>query len=188
MDRVLTNIEKLSVYQMVSVATLNYGHELWVVIKRMACRQKFPPYSSRDKTQKDESSDMRRELSTEPLFLGVENRQTRWSVHQISVYPEDLTLEVFWACPTGSWPSNKPRQACWWNYSDHLRIPYLGCYPFVCRLCLKGCEEYDISNDLKFHLIFNSHQIAATNRQDASVQGKPCSKKGIVFRHCRSCV
>ena len=67
------------------------------------------------------SSDIRRELGTEPLLLCVERSQLRWLGDLIRMPPGCLPLEVFWARPTRRRPWDRPR-ICWRDYISHCGL------------------------------------------------------------------
>ncbi len=130
----LSRKAKLSIYQSIHVPTRTYGHELWVVSKRMRSRIQAAKISFlcgvsglhlRDRVR---SSDIRRELGVEPLFLRVKRNQLKWFGHLIRMPPGRIPLEVFWARPTGRRPRARLR-TCWRDYISHLAWKCFGIPP-----------------------------------------------------------
>ncbi|KAK3518183.1 hypothetical protein QTP70_033879 [Hemibagrus guttatus] len=106
---------KFSVYQSIYVPTLTYGHELWVMTKRIRSRiqaaemsflRRVAGHSLRDRVR---SSVTREELGVKPLLLHIERGQLRWLGHLFRMPPGRLSGEVFQACPTGKRPRGRPR-------------------------------------------------------------------------------
>ncbi|TWW70932.1 hypothetical protein D4764_17G0004150 [Takifugu flavidus] len=82
--RELSQKAKLSIYRLILVPTLTYGHELWVMTERTRSRgqvaeisflRRVAGLSLRDRVR---SSAIREDLGVEPLLLRVERSQTRW--------------------------------------------------------------------------------------------------------------
>ncbi|KAK3531087.1 hypothetical protein QTP70_010370 [Hemibagrus guttatus] len=118
----LSQKAKLSIYQSIYVPTLTYGHELWVMTKRvrsqiqaaeMSFRRRVAGQSLRDRVR---SSVTREELGVEPLLLHIERGQLRWLGHLFRMPPGRLPGEVFQACPTGKRPRGRPRTP----WRDHV--------------------------------------------------------------------
>ncbi|KAK3538434.1 hypothetical protein QTP86_002334, partial [Hemibagrus guttatus] len=121
----LSRKAKLSIYQSIYVPTLTYGHELWVMTKRvrsriqvaeMSFRLRVAVRSFRDRVR---SSVTREELGVEPLLLHIERGQLRWLGHLFRMPPGCLPGEVFRACPTGKRPRGRPRTH-WRDYVSQL--------------------------------------------------------------------
>ncbi|KAK3565413.1 hypothetical protein QTP86_008018 [Hemibagrus guttatus] len=119
---------KLSIYQSIYVATLTYGHELWVMTERVRSRiqaaemsflRRVAGRSLRDRVR---SSVTREELGVEPLLLHIERGQLRWLGHLFRMPPGRLPGEVFRACPTGKRPRGRPRTR-WRDYVFRLGMP-----------------------------------------------------------------
>jgi len=143
----LSRKAKLSIYWLVYVSTLNYGHELWAVTKRtrspiqaakMSFLRRVARLSLRERVRgwvssvglslrdRVPSSDIRREFGVEPLLLRIERSQLWWFGHLIRTPPERLSLEVYEVRPTGRRPRGRPRTR-WRDYIsllayEHLRI------------------------------------------------------------------
>ncbi|KAK3574287.1 hypothetical protein QTP86_004367 [Hemibagrus guttatus] len=98
----LSRKAKLSIYQSIYVPTLTYGHELWVMTKRV-----------RSRIQVAEMSFLRR----------VAGRSLRDRIP-----PGRLPGEVFRACPTGKRPRGRPRTR-WRDYVFQLARECLGVPP-----------------------------------------------------------
>ncbi|KAK3564905.1 hypothetical protein QTP86_030846, partial [Hemibagrus guttatus] len=122
---------KLSIYQSIYVPTLTYGHELWVMTKRVRSRiqaakmsflRRVAGRSLRDRVR---SSVTREELGVEPLLLHIERGQLRWLGHLFRMPPGRLPGEVFRACPIGKRPRGRPRTR-WRDYVFWLAWERLG--------------------------------------------------------------
>ncbi|KAK3522059.1 hypothetical protein QTP70_022619, partial [Hemibagrus guttatus] len=125
---------KLSIYQSIYVPTLTYGHELWVMTKRIRSRiqaaemsflRRVAGRSLRDRVR---SSVNREELRVEPLLLHIKRGQLRWLGHLFRMPPGRLPGEVFRACPTGKRPRGRPRTR-WRDYVSRLAWERLGILP-----------------------------------------------------------
>ena len=129
----LSQKAKLSIYRLIYVPTLTYGHELWVVTERTRLRiqaaemgflRRVSGLSLRDEVR---SSVIQEGLGVEPLLLRIERSQMRWVGHLVRMPPGRLTGEVFQARPTGRRPRVRPR-TCWRDYVsrlawERLRVP-----------------------------------------------------------------
>ena len=129
--RELSQKARLSIYQLIFVPTLTYGHELWVVIERPRSRVQVAEMSFlrrvaglpfRDRVR---SSVIREELGVDPLLLRVERSQMRWFGHLVRMPPGRLPGEVFRARPTGRRPWGRPRTR-WRDYVSQLAWEHLG--------------------------------------------------------------
>ncbi|TWW59340.1 hypothetical protein D4764_06G0008700 [Takifugu flavidus] len=129
--RELSRKAKLSVYWLIFVPTLTYGHELWVMTERTRSRvqaaemsflRRVAGLSLRDRVR---SSAIREELGVEPLLLRVERSQMRWLRHLVRMPPGHLPGEVFRACLSGRRPPGRPRTR-WRDYSSRLVWECLG--------------------------------------------------------------
>ena len=120
---------KISIYQSLYVLTLTYGHELWVVTKRMRSQVQRAEMSFLRRvaglTLRDTvtSSAPREELGVELLLLCAERSQMRWYLVRM---PSGLLRgEVFRARPIGRRPPGRPR-TCWRDYVSRLAWERLG--------------------------------------------------------------
>ncbi|KAK3511307.1 hypothetical protein QTP70_000398 [Hemibagrus guttatus] len=134
MKKELSRKAKLSIYQSIYVPTLTYGHELWVMTKRVRSRiqaaemsflRRVAGRSLRDRVR---SSVTREELGVEPLLLHIERGQLRWLGHLFRMPPGRLPGEVFRACPTWKRPRGRPRTR-WRDYVSRLAWERLGVPP-----------------------------------------------------------
>ncbi|KAK3560032.1 hypothetical protein QTP86_033830, partial [Hemibagrus guttatus] len=121
----LSQKAKLSIYQSIYVPNLTYGHELWVMTKRvrsliqaakMSFLHRVAGCSLRDRVR---SSVTQEELGVKPLLLHIERGQLRWLGHLFQMPPGRLPGEVFRACPIGKRPRGRPR-TCWRDYVSQL--------------------------------------------------------------------
>ncbi|KAL3045558.1 hypothetical protein OYC64_013764 [Pagothenia borchgrevinki] len=129
--RELSQKAKLSVYRAISVPTLTYGHEGWVMTERTRLRiqaaemgflRRVAGVSLRDKVR---SSVIREGLGVEPLLLRVEWSQLRWFGHLVRMPPGRLSREVFQARPAGRRLRGRPRTR-WRDYISSLAWERLG--------------------------------------------------------------
>ncbi|TKS65493.1 LINE-1 reverse transcriptase -like protein [Collichthys lucidus] len=127
----LSRKAKLSIYQLIYVPTLTYGHELWVVTERTRSRikaaemsflRRVAGLSLRDRVR---SSAIREELRVEPLLLRIERSQLRWLGHLVRTPPGRLPGETFRARPSGRRPRGRPRTR-WRDYVSRLAWERLG--------------------------------------------------------------
>ncbi|KAK3557745.1 hypothetical protein QTP86_000302 [Hemibagrus guttatus] len=130
----LSRKAKLSIYQSIYAPTLTYGHELWIMTKRVRSRiqaaemsflRRVAGCSLRDRVR---SSVTREELGVEPLLLHIERGQLRWLGHLFRMPPGRLPGEVFRACPTEKRPRGRPRTR-WRDYVFRLAWERLGVPP-----------------------------------------------------------
>ncbi|KAK0130608.1 putative uncharacterized transposon-derived protein F52C9.6 [Merluccius polli] len=129
--RELSQKANLSIYQLIYVPALTYGHELWVVTERTRLRvqaakisflRRVAGLSLRDRVR---SSVIREELGVDPLLHRVEKSQMRWLGHLVRMPPGHLPGEVFRARPTGRRPQGIPRTR-WRDYVSRLAWERLG--------------------------------------------------------------
>ncbi|KAK3518675.1 hypothetical protein QTP70_007168 [Hemibagrus guttatus] len=130
----LSRKAKLSIYQSIYVPTLTYGHELWVINRRVRSRLQAAEMSflrrveGRSLRDRVRSSVTWEELGVEPLLLHIERGQLRWLGHLFRMPPGRLPGEVFRACPTGKRPRGRPRIR-WRDYVFRLAWERLGIPP-----------------------------------------------------------
>uniref|UniRef100_A0A8C6LCZ4 Reverse transcriptase domain-containing protein n=1 Tax=Nothobranchius furzeri TaxID=105023 RepID=A0A8C6LCZ4_NOTFU len=132
--RELSQKAKLSIYRLIYVPTLTYGHELWVVTERtrsrvQAAKKSFllrvSGLSLRDRLR---SSVILEGLGVDPLLLHIERSQLRWLGHLVRMPPGRLPGEVFRVRPTGRRPECRPR-TLWRDYVSHLARERFGIPP-----------------------------------------------------------
>ncbi|KAK3532757.1 hypothetical protein QTP86_028126 [Hemibagrus guttatus] len=130
----LSRKAKLSIYQSIYVPILTYGHEFWVMTKRIRYRiqaaemsflRRVAGRSLRDTLR---SSVTREELGVEPLLLHIERGQLRWLGHLFRMPPGRLPGEVFRAYPTGKRRRGRPKTR-WRDYVSRLTWERLGISP-----------------------------------------------------------
>ncbi|TWW73523.1 hypothetical protein D4764_15G0009170 [Takifugu flavidus] len=102
----LSRKAKLSFFQSIYFPILTYGHQRWVMTKRMRSRiqaaemsflRRVARLNLRDRVR---SSDTREELGVELLLLHIERSQLGWLGHLARMPSRRLHLEVFRTCPT----------------------------------------------------------------------------------------
>uniref|UniRef100_A0A3Q2GNP4 NACHT domain-containing protein n=1 Tax=Cyprinodon variegatus TaxID=28743 RepID=A0A3Q2GNP4_CYPVA len=103
----LSQKAKPSIYCSIYIPTLIYGHQLWVMTKRMRSRIQAADMSFLHSVSGLSFREMMRSLvihgglKVEPLLLHIERSQLRWLGHLVRVPLECLPGEVFQARPTG---------------------------------------------------------------------------------------
>ncbi|KAK3516227.1 hypothetical protein QTP70_006372 [Hemibagrus guttatus] len=117
----LSRKAKLSIYQSIYVPTLTYGHELWVMTKRIRSRLQSAEMSFLRRVAGCSLRDRVRSSVTreEPLLLYIERGQLRWLGHLFRMPPGRLPGEVFRACPSRKRPRGRPRTR-WRDYVSQL--------------------------------------------------------------------
>ena len=127
--RELSRKAKLSIYWSVFIPTLTYGHERWVMTKRMRSRVQTAEMGflcmgggGRDRVR---SSAIQEGLEVEVLLLCVERSQLRWFGLLTRMPPGRLPKEVFLARPTGRRPRGGLRTR-WRDYISLVRVSRCG--------------------------------------------------------------
>ncbi|TWW64250.1 hypothetical protein D4764_03G0012580 [Takifugu flavidus] len=132
--RELSRKARLSIYRLIYIPVLTYGHQRWVMTERMRSRiqaaemsflHRVAGLSLRDRVR---SLDIREGLGVEPLLLHIERSQLGWLGHLARMPSGCLPLEVFRTCPTRRWPRGRPRTR-WRDYISRLAWERLGVPP-----------------------------------------------------------
>ncbi len=122
---------KLTICWSIFVPSLTYGHEEWVMTKRMrlwiqvaemGLLRRVASISLRDKVR---SSVICKKLRVEPLLLCIQRSQLRWFRHLVRMPSSCLPREVFQVRPAGSRPRGKLRSQ-WRDYISTLAWEHLG--------------------------------------------------------------
>ncbi|TWW74459.1 R2 Retrovirus-related Pol polyprotein from type I retrotransposable element [Takifugu flavidus] len=130
----LSRKAKLSIYRLIYVPILTYGHQRWVMTERtrlwiqaakMSFLRRVAGLNLRDRVR---SSDVQEELGVELLLLHIKRSQLGWLRHLARMPSGCLPLEVFQTCPTGRRPHGWPKTR-WRDYISHLAWERLGVPP-----------------------------------------------------------
>ena len=115
LKRELCTKAKFSVFRSVFVPILSYGHDCWVMTKRVRSRvqaaemgflRKVRGFSVLDKVK---STDTRQILNIEPLLLRIERSQLRLYDHVTQISHERTAKQLMDALPSGERPRGRPR-------------------------------------------------------------------------------
>ena len=110
MKRELPKKAKLSIFKAVFVPILTYGHESWVVTKRMRSQVQASKMRFLRRIEgvtlfnNVRSSEIRKSLNIEPLLLGIERSQLRWFGHVRRMPQERLSKQALLAQANGRRP------------------------------------------------------------------------------------
>ena len=94
---------KLSIYELIYIQTLRYGHELCVMTERTSLQIQEAKMS----------------FPVELLLIRIERSHLWWFQLLIRMPPGHLPLEVFWAHAASRRPQGRSR-TCWRDYISHL--------------------------------------------------------------------
>ena len=115
MKRELSKKAKLSVFKAVFVRILTYGHESWVMTKRLRSQVQASEMRFLQRIEgatlfnKMRSSETRKSLNIEPLLLRIERSQLRWFGHVSSMPQQRLPKQALLAKANGRRPVGQPR-------------------------------------------------------------------------------
>ena len=115
MKRELSKKAKLSVFKAVFVPILTYGHESWVMTKRVRSQMQASEMRFLRKIEgvtqfnKLRSYEIRKSLNIEPLLLRIERSQLRWFGHVSRMPQEKLPKQALLAKANGRRPGGRPR-------------------------------------------------------------------------------
>ena len=154
MKRELPKKAKLSVFKAVFVPILTYGHESWVMTKRVQSKAK--PYEMRflrriegvTPFNKVRSSEIRKSLNIEPLLLWIEKSQLRWFGHVSRMPQERLPKQALLAkAKNGRRPVGRPRTR-WTDYIEDLGWNRLGLRPSKMMEVMEDREVWRLNLEL----------------------------------------
>ena len=134
MKRELSKKEKLLIFKAVFVPILTYGHESWVMTKRVRSQAQASKMRFLRRIEgvtlfnKVRSSEIRKSLNIEPLLLRIERSQLRWFGHVNRMLQERLPKQALFAKANGSRPVGRPRTK-WTDYIEDLGWNRLGLRP-----------------------------------------------------------
>ena len=107
MKRELSKKAKLSIFKVVFVPILTYGHESWVMTERMRSHVQASEMRFLRRIEgvtlfnKVRSSEIRKSLQIEPLLLRIERSQLRWFGHVSRMPQERLPKQALLAKANG---------------------------------------------------------------------------------------
>ena len=145
--RELFSTAKPSVFKLIFVPILTYGHESRVMTERilsqvqaaeMGFLWRVNGVTLRNKVR---SCQIDKTLNIE-AFLRIERSQLRWFGHMSRMSQDKLARQVLLAAPTGKWPKGGPRTR-WSDYISDLAWPRLGVEP--AELSVIACWPWRIS-------------------------------------------
>ena len=107
MKRELSKKAKLSIFKAVFVPILTYGHESWVMSERMRSQVQASEMRFLRRIEgvtlfnKVRSSEIRKSVNIEPLYLRIERSQLRWFGHVNRMPQERLSKQALHAKQMG---------------------------------------------------------------------------------------
>ena len=125
---------KLSIFKIIFVPILTYGHEFWVMTERMRSQVQASEMRFLRRIEgvtlfnKVRSSEIRKSLNIEPLLLRIERSQLRWFGHVSRMPQERLPKQALHAKANGRRPVGRPRTR-WTDYIEDLGWNRLGLRP-----------------------------------------------------------
>ena len=134
MKRESSKKAKLSIFKAVFVPIHTYGHESWVTTERMRSQVQASEMRFLRRIEgltlinKVRSSEIRKTLNIEPLFLRIERSQLRWFGHVSRMPQERLPKQTLLAKANGRRPVGRPRTR-WTDYIADLGWNRLGLRP-----------------------------------------------------------
>ena len=134
MKRVWSKKAKLSIFKAVFVPILTYGHESWIMTKRIRSQVQASEMKFLQRIEgvtlfnKVRSSEIRKSLNIMPLLLRIERSQLRWFGHVSRMPRERLPKQALLAKANERRPVGRPR-ARWTDYIENLGWNRLGLCP-----------------------------------------------------------
>ena len=125
MKRELSKKAKLSIFKAVFVPILTYGHESWVMTKRVRSQVQASEMRFLGKIEgvtlfnNVRNSEIRKSLNIEPLLLQIERSQLKWFGHVSRMPQERLPKQALLAKVNGRRPVGRPRTR-WTDYIEDL--------------------------------------------------------------------
>ena len=153
MKREFSEKAKLSVFKTVFIPILTYGHESWVMTERM--RSQVPTSETRILRRIEEvtlfnkvrSSEIRKSLNIEPLFLRIERSQLRWFGHVSRMPQERLPKQALLAKANGRRPVGRSRTR-WTDYIEDFGWNRLGLRPSEMMEVMEDREVWRLNLEL----------------------------------------
>ena len=144
---------KISIFKAVFVPILTYGHEAWVMTKRM--RSQVPASEMRFLRRiegvtlfnKVRSSEIRKSLNIEPLLLRIERSQLRWFGHVSRMPQERLPKQALRPKANGRRPVGRPRTR-WTDHIEDLGWNRLGLCPSEIMEVMEDHEVWRLDLEL----------------------------------------
>ena len=134
MKRELSKKAKLSIFKAVFVPIFIYGHESWVMTKRVKLQVQASEMRFLQKIKgvklfnKVRSSEIRKSLNIEPLLLQIERSQLRWFGHVSRMPQKRFPKQALLAKANGRRPVGRLRTRLT-DYIEDLGWNRLGLYP-----------------------------------------------------------
>ena len=153
MKRELSKKAKLSIFKAVFVPTLTYGHESWVMIKRMRSQVQASEMRFLQRIEgvtmfnKVRSSEIRKSFNIEPLLLRIERSQLRWFGHVSRMPQERLPKQALRAKANGRRPVGRFRTR-WTDYIEDLGWNRLGLRPSEMMDMMEDREVWGLNLEL----------------------------------------
>ena len=151
--RELSKKAKLSIFKAVFVPILTYGHESGVMTKRVRSQVQASEMRFLQKIEwvtlfnKVRSSELRKSLNIEPLFLRIERSQLRWFGHVSRMPWERLPKQALLAKANGRGPVGRPRTR-WTDYIEDLGWNRFGLHPSEMMEVMEGREVWRLNLEL----------------------------------------
>ena len=153
MKRELSKKAKLSIFKAVFVPILTYGHEPWVMTKRVRSQVQASEMRFLRRIEgvtlfnKVRSSKIRKSLKIEPLLLRTERSQLRWFGHVSRMPQERLPKQALHAKANGRRPVGRPRTR-WTDYIEDLGWNRLGLRPSEMMEVMEDHEVWRLNLEL----------------------------------------
>ena len=153
MKRELSKKAKLSIFKAVFVPILTYGHESWVMTKRVRSQVQASEMRLLRKIEgvtlfnKVRSSEIQKSLNIVPLLLRIERSQLRWFGHVSNVPQERLLKHALLAKANGRRPVGQPRTR-WTDYIEDLGWNRLGLHPSEMMKVMEDREVWRLNLEL----------------------------------------
>ena len=115
LKRELCTKAKLSIFRLVYVPILTYGHECWIINEKVRSRVQAAEkgflrrISGLTLLDKLKSEDIRESLNIEALLLQLERSQLRWYGHVTQMSQERAAKKLLCSTPIGRRPKGRPR-------------------------------------------------------------------------------
>ena len=153
MKRELSKKAKLSIFKAVFVPILTYGHKSWVMTKRVRSQVQASEMRFLRKIEgatlfnKVRSSEIRKSLNIEPLFLRIEISQLIWFGHVSRMPQERLPKQTLLAKANERRPVGRPRTR-WTDYIEDLGWNRLGLHPSEMMEVMENREAWRLNLEL----------------------------------------
>ena len=153
MKRELSKKEKFSIFKAIFVPILTYGHESWVMTKRLRSQVQASEMRFLRKIEgvtlfnKVRSSEIGKSLNIELLLLQIERSQLRLFGHVSKMRQERLPKQALLAKANGRRPVGRPRTR-WTDYIEDLGWNRLGFHPGEMMKVIEDREVWRLNLEL----------------------------------------